>query len=1526
MNSCSGRESIKQGLFSGIINPAAGIQSTPIIGGYQKVEQRFKNGVLEKAVSSETYKLRPFSNGDAGAKTTVETTLTFKGKKDGGQTAAVSVPKSLIFEAPHAVVKSSVEAIEKALQPIHKDDAEAVKPEAARQFSELIRVLRTSSKKDILTIYQRIKAGAGFNKDKDKKLLLDALYRTGTGEAAEVVVELIKNKEITDLQAVLYYASLAFIQHVNLPSVTAIVTLLDHPNLARIGYLGIGQIIGRYCQHHNCESVPEVKSALEKIAAKVKDGKADKRADEDIIIAALKGLGNAKYLDDGTAQKLANIAGDKKVRNRVRVAAIEALPTKCSSTWAKPLHKIFADQEEDSEIRIKVYLALIACPCSKSAAVIKDVLDKEKTYQVGSYVMSHLRNLRASADPFKQSAKAHYGQIKPRVKFPEDFRKFSSNDEFSYYFDALGVGSTAESNLIYSQNSFVPRSASLNLTTELFGHSFNFLEIETRAENLDRVIEHFFGPKGVVPNQKAANAAQGTYSNLAGLGNYIKNHLDKRSKREVKNADVEKFAKGLQLRSNEVDQDLDLDLSIKLFGVELAFLSYEGSSQTYTPNQIVDKIVQQFDAGVGKIKNLNYDVENHVHFLDAELTYPTGLGLALNLGISGSSVVRTKTNTKIDVSSIFADPKNAAVKVALEPSASIEFVGDLTVSDGFGVESGIRLVTTLHTATGYDLNVKVLDGKGIDVSLGLPKRKQEIISISSDVLYTSGKDKYAPIKFGKGKERSDCFDQFTAPLGLTVCGHVSYPYDNLAALQKKPFYPLSGPFKFYVTIENNDVTSYHFKTFYNDKNPKDRSLEILLETPNSKTSRHVSLVIQAAVEPDFKAKIAFDSPIKKASVEAIAKRDAKESTVGVSIKNDQTEYSLRAGVESLGGNKYKPILEYKFPSQFEKLKAGKGQSHQVQGTVEVADHDGGHKYAFNDVQLTSNGHKLFGIDGSAVASPKSVEVDLKLSYADEKLAIKVDGKRLEDHHYTLSASTSPSKFPASAFGIEWEYNRQKNKLDHKFSFASGADLKSQDNQLQLVQTAEFNPEPEKFSLSTKNKLSYPKAGINALLDGTLTKKSLDAKAELKYDKFKFGTDLSGKINTNKQGDYEVDFGAEVLDNKVKFISKRSVIDDTKSKFENSLKLTPGGIYQADATIKHQVKKDDVNLALDAEVNFNNKKLKVDTGLEYNPDNLNNHIELIANGVKYIEYKLKIKRGKTPNGNLALNLKGYLIATGQFNYQGGKGKGDINIDIPKINRKIKGTGDVSVTGSKHAANFELLYDAEKDPNKKIKVSTMTDLTGSTFDSKNVIEILTYKTEVNTKGKYEGDLMNGKQEADVEVTLPNGRYITFNLNRDIKKKDEGYHHVGKFELAEYVTKGGEGKKLIVKDNFQIVNLKERLADLALDIKYIHSDNKDLNVKLGAKHIHKVNSDKKTVGVEGEASGSFITVPLIGSLSADYSQEGIDLFGSASRGPELYIKVGQKLKFSNTRIELFLTLYFDQVLKKFFLTTRVFFKFFK
>lgn len=79
------------------------------------------------------------------------------------------------------------------------------------------------------------------------------------------------------------------------------------------------------------------------------------------------------------------------------------------------------------------------------------------------------------------------------------------------------------------------------------------------------------------------------------------------------------------------------------------------------------------------------------------------------------------------------------------------------------------------------------------------------------------------------------------------------------------------------------------------------------------------------------------------------------------------------------------------------------------------------------------------------------------------------------------------------------------------------------------------------------------------------------------------------------------------------------------------------------------------------------------------------------------------------------LKKYLDATAQFKYNDGKGSATLSIDVPKLNSKIKGTGDMEISGSKHSGSLDL-YFADDDPKKTLHFKTDSDIKSNSIDSK------------------------------------------------------------------------------------------------------------------------------------------------------------------------------------------------------------------
>ncbi len=114
---------------------------------------------------------------------------------------------------------------------------------------------------------------------------------------------------------------------------------------------------------------------------------------------------------------------------------------------------------------------------------------------MGSFVWTHLTNLKETSSPFKQQARLILEDTRLQKEFDLDKRKFSRNIEKSVFSEMLNSGASIDSNLIWSTKSFVPRSASANLTVDIFGQAINLVEVGGRVEGLDGVLERFFSPQ-----------------------------------------------------------------------------------------------------------------------------------------------------------------------------------------------------------------------------------------------------------------------------------------------------------------------------------------------------------------------------------------------------------------------------------------------------------------------------------------------------------------------------------------------------------------------------------------------------------------------------------------------------------------------------------------------------------------------------------------------------------------------------------------------------------------------------------------------------------------------------------------------------------------------------------------------------------------------------------------------------------------------------------------------------------------------
>jgi hypothetical protein len=169
------------------------------------------------------------------------------------------------------------------------------------------------------------------------------------------------------------------------------------------------------------------------------------------------------------------------------------------------LFKLLENRQTDSELRINAYLAVMQCATDDTLQRVQSVLESDEVNQVLSFIWTHLTNLRETASPLKRQIRAILENAELKKEFDMDKRKFSRNIELSTFSELLNVGGTVESNLIWSGQSFVPRSASLNLTVDMFGRSVNLFEVGGRIQGAEDILERLLGPGSEIDNAILAN-------------------------------------------------------------------------------------------------------------------------------------------------------------------------------------------------------------------------------------------------------------------------------------------------------------------------------------------------------------------------------------------------------------------------------------------------------------------------------------------------------------------------------------------------------------------------------------------------------------------------------------------------------------------------------------------------------------------------------------------------------------------------------------------------------------------------------------------------------------------------------------------------------------------------------------------------------------------------------------------------------------------------------------------------------------
>lgn len=890
---CVGRQSFDTVLQGTPYRVPSRLQSLPLLKSSHECEQTLAGeGHASSVTCNEKHIFRPFSSESSGAMTEVISTLTLS-----KTTSAISVQKgrvsrheSLVFENKPgpAEQEQSRREVKETMQKLCDQTKEDIRPETPSLYHAMVRQMRKLDTDSLNAIHRLVTEGRMCQKA--EKFFRDAIPVIQSPASVSFIRDLVKSGEVKDTELDVWMTSMAFISKPSIEMLEAVKPLveMDEPN--RKVAMAVSSLVHSYCRENaECGEKSIVKEIISIFQENLRyNCKTNNEKQYEKVMMSLKAIGNTGHAESAV-DNLNNCISSEENPMEIRVAAISAFRRMACTAEKYELMRLFEDTHKDSELRIGAYLAMMHCPTNDILARVRSSLEKEEINQVGSFVWTHLTNLAESSCPLKQEIREILENAELKKEFDMDKRKFSRNIEWSLFSEMLNTGALVESNLIWSTKSFIPRSANLNLTVDVFGESVNLLEVGGRAEGLDSILEKIFN--------KEDNTVE------RGKRDIIKknaiNRLDTQYKPD--GPDSPQGSYFIRVFGNEIRYDDFRSLDLESFKSKFDYLEW------------LIELSREHD----------FDFTKSISFLDTTMSIPTMAGLPLTLSVDGTAVIDVKVKGKLDLRNLGIAPRSVDIVGSVAPSAAIEITGEMGV-DAFVTRTGLRRTSTLHSSTIADGKIELKEGKIFNMDINMPREKVELLDAKTKFyIHYRGEDREQKMPSVPRISASKCIaGNLVRAAGVQVCASGSMP----SFKENEWWMSIFGPMEANIVVEKKDTfTGMHFEAkFLEDRVIREQGAEITdimkisFNTPGSRYDREFTLDFtlnrnQRAV------KLNMRTPWKKADLTGslVNQEDLKRFTARA-IVDDEKEYALTAEIQveaNKYNTKYIPVVELTVPTR-----------------------------------------------------------------------------------------------------------------------------------------------------------------------------------------------------------------------------------------------------------------------------------------------------------------------------------------------------------------------------------------------------------------------------------------------------------------------------------------------------------------------------------------------------------------------------------------------------------------------------------
>lgn len=626
--------------------------------------------------------------------------------------------------------------------------------------------------------------------------------------------------------------------------------------------LGISGFINAYCKiDSSCTEQTAIREVLSAIEVGLGSAcRSSNFEEKERILVTLKALGNAGHWMNVEVINQCFL----EIQNpfEIRVMALESWRRAPCSYDRSGLMNVYINSREDSEVRIAAYLSLMACPNQEIINIIKDRLVSESVNQVGSFVWTHLSNLQESASNEKQWIRSMIGEDMLVNKFNNSSLKFSRNFESSFYMNELGLGSTVDSNLIFSTNSFLPRSAMLNLTLDIFGESINMFEVGGRFEGFEVFAEKFFGPQGYYPEETVEGILKSLRQSKGGDETTIEHLLD------------------------VITDEPEGSYYLRVLGNELQYHHFRGIENFFEEKPEFNFLEMLMELA----KKGSVDYTKSYKLIETELSYPTISGFPLTLKLNSTATLGLRMDGKFAMRSF----RDIDIEGLVYPSAVVQ-VDATMLMDANVAKTGIKVSSNVHTSSFMDGKLKIEGGNVIDLAFNLPQDKVELINVQSKTVFIENDIKKIQEKENENGNFGECIDTDVI-LGVKWCAGLSTgPFESKAA----------------VWVEKTDSLTGYSLRFLKESD----SISFLVDTPGSRRDRKLSFVV---IKDDQEVKIDIHTPwksVKAAGTYIVSESGRRYELEAIADSTRKYQVSVGHSSERDGSTlQFKPFLLIKSPS------------------------------------------------------------------------------------------------------------------------------------------------------------------------------------------------------------------------------------------------------------------------------------------------------------------------------------------------------------------------------------------------------------------------------------------------------------------------------------------------------------------------------------------------------------------------------------------------------------------------------------